>query len=169
MFPDRPLVKHRIRDFVWQPAQLGYLQIMAVSGSKSIDIEAPPAAVLDVIADIDAMPSWSSIHKSADVINRYDDGRPRQVRMSVSLMGISDDQIVEYSWSDNKVTWELVESSQQKSQSAEYRLTETETGTHVDFDMSVDLKIPVPGLLVKRGQKSVLEMATKGLRDQIVG
>jgi hypothetical protein len=54
-------------------------------------------------------------------------------------------------------------------QRAEYRLTETETGTHVDFEMTIDLKIPVPGLLVKRGQKTVLEMATKGLRDQVVG
>lgn len=142
---------------------------MAVSGSKSIDIEAPPAAVLDAIADVEGMPSWSSIHKSADVINRHDDGRPRQARMSVTLMGITDDQVVEYTWADNTVVWEMLESSQQKMQRAEYRLTETETGTHVEFEMTIDLKIPVPGLLVKRGQKTVLEMATKGLREQVVG
>lgn len=142
---------------------------MAVSGSKSIDIDAPPAAVLDAIADIDGMPSWSPIHNSVEVIDRHDDGRPKQVRMNVSLMGISDDQVVEYSWSGNTVKWELVESSQQKEQRAEYRLTETDAGTHVEFDMTVDLKIPVPGMLVKRGQKKVLETATKGLRDQIAG
>jgi hypothetical protein len=141
---------------------------MPVSGSKSIDIAVPPAAVLDAIADIEGMVSWSSIHQSAEVINRYDDGRPRQVRMTVKLMGISDDQIVEYTWSDNTVAWTLLESSQQKAQDAEYRLTETDNGTHVEFDMSLDLKIPVPGLLVKRGQKAVLETATKGLRDQLV-
>ncbi len=142
---------------------------MAVTGSKSIEIDAPPAAILDVIADIDRMPSWSPIHKSVEVIDRYDDGKPKQVRMTVSLMGISDDHVVEYKWSGNTVSWELVESSQQKSQQAEYRLTETENGTHVEFDITIDLKIPVPGMLVKRGQKKVLETATKGLRDQIVG
>ncbi|CAM3001161.1 polyketide cyclase/dehydrase/lipid transport protein [Williamsia muralis] len=140
---------------------------MAVSGSTSIDIDATPAQILDAIADVESMPSWSSIHKSVEVVDRHPDGRPKRVKMKASLLGISDDQVLDYTWSDTGVTWDLVESSQQKAQHAEYRLTETDKGTHVEFEMMLDPKAPVPGFIIKRGQKAILEMATKGLRDQV--
>jgi uncharacterized membrane protein len=142
---------------------------MAVSGNKSIDIDATPAAILDVIADVESMPSWSSIHKSVEVVDRHADGRPKRVKMKASLLGFSDDQVLDYTWSETGVTWDLVESSQQKAQHAEYRLTETGKGTHVEFEMMLDPKAPVPGFILKRGQKTVLETATKGLRDQVTG
>jgi uncharacterized membrane protein len=141
---------------------------MAVSDSKEIDIEADKSAVMDVIADLEALPSWSSIHKKVNVLERTDDGRPKRAEMTISLLGVNDDQVLEYSWSDDGVTWEMVESSQQKSQTAEYRLTEKDGKTHVYFEMTVDLKVPMPGFLVKKGTKSVLQTATEGLREQVV-
>ena len=138
---------------------------MAVSGSSSIDIAAPIADILDAIADLENYPSWSPIHKEVEVLERDDNGRPTKARMSASLMGIADEQVLTYEWSDSGVTWDLVESTQQKAQHAEYRLTETEDGTHVDFEMSLDPKIPVPGNLLETGQTSINETATTGLRD----
>ena len=65
---------------------------------------------------------------------------------------------------DEKVTWTLVESSQQKQQDGSYALTpNADGGTHIVFDLIVDPKIPVPGFLVKRAQKTALETASKGL------
>ena len=140
---------------------------MAVSGSSSIDIAAPIANILDAIADLENYPSWSPIHKEVEVLERDDSGRPTKARMSASLMGIADEQVLTYDWNDTGVTWDLVESTQQKAQHAEYRLTETENGTHVDFEMSLDPKIPVPGFLLKKGKKTIIEMATTGLKDQV--
>ncbi|GGG17027.1 cyclase [Rhodococcoides trifolii] len=141
---------------------------MAVSDSKEIDIEADKSAVLDVIADLEGLPSWSSIHKKVKVVERTDDGLPKRAEMTISLLGVNDDQVLEYTWSDDGVTWEMIESSQQKSQTAEYRLTEKDGKTHVFFEMTVDLKVPMPGFLVKKGTKSVLQTATEGLREQVV-
>lgn len=142
---------------------------MAVTGNKDVVIEADPAAVLDVLADVEGLPSWSPVHKKVEVVDRTDDGKPHRVKMAVSILGINDDQVVEYTWSDTRVTWDLLESSQQRSQHGEYTLTPTGKGTHVEFSLTVDPKIPLPGFLIKKGTKTVLEAATEGLRQQVVG
>lgn len=142
---------------------------MAVTGNREVDIEAEPSAILDVLADVEGLPSWSPVHKKVEVVDRFDDGKPHHVKMDVSILGINDEQVVEYTWSDTKVEWDLVEGSQQKSQHGEYNLTPTDKGTHVTFELTVDPKIPVPGFLVKKGTKTILEAATEGLRQQVVG
>ena len=36
---------------------------MAVRASREVVFEAPPEAILDALADIDSVPTWSSVHK----------------------------------------------------------------------------------------------------------
>ncbi|WP_037161483.1 SRPBCC family protein [Rhodococcoides fascians] len=142
---------------------------MAVTADTEVDIAAEPAAVLDVLMDVEGLPAWSPVHKKIEIIDRFDDGKPHHVKMSVSILGINDEQTVEYTWTDDKVVWDLVEGSQQKSQHGEYTLTPTDKGTHVTFSLTVDPKIPIPGFLVKKGTKTILAAATEGLRQQVVG
>lgn len=142
---------------------------MAVTADTEVDIAAEPAAVLDVLMDVEGLPAWSPVHKKIEIIDRFDDGKPHHVKMSVSILGINDEQTVEYTWADDKVVWDLVEGSQQKSQHGEYTLTPTDMGTHVTFSLTVDPKIPIPGFLVKKGTKTILAAATEGLRQQVVG
>ena len=59
-------------------------------------IAAPPDAILAVLADVEVLPSWSPVHKRVEVINTYPDGRPHHVRLTVRVMGISDEQLLEY-------------------------------------------------------------------------
>ena len=49
---------------------------MATSDSREVVIEASPEEILDVIADVESTPSWSSQYQSAEVLEGYDDGRP---------------------------------------------------------------------------------------------
>jgi len=142
---------------------------MAVTADTEVDIAAEPAAVLEVLMDVEGLPSWSPVHKKIEIIDRFDDGKPHHVKMAVSILGINDDQTVEYTWAENKVIWDLVEGSQQKSQHGEYTLTPTDKGTHVTFSLTVDPKIPIPGFLVKKGTKTILAAATEGLRQQVTG
>ena len=142
---------------------------MAVTGNREVEIEAEPSAIIDVLADVEGLPSWSPVHKKVEVVDRTDDGKPHHVKMDVSILGINDHQVIEYTWSENKVQWDLVESSQQKSQRGVYTLTPGDKGTHVEFELTIDPKVPVPGFLVKKGTKTVLEAATEGLRQQVVG
>lgn len=142
---------------------------MAVTVNKSVDIDADAAAVLEVLADVEGIPSWSPVHKKVEVVDRFEDGKPHHVKMQVSIIGVNDEQLVEYTWSDNEVSWTLVESTQQKAQDGRYTLTPKDGGTHVEFELTVDPKAPLPGFLVKKGTKTILEAATEGLRQQVVG
>ena len=137
---------------------------MAVSGVKEFEIKADPATVMQAVAAVDRLPEWSSAHKKITIESTHDDGRPHRVRMAVSILGINDEQVVDYTFEgDEKVTWTLVESGQQNQQEGSYVLTPTDSGTKVTFELTIDPKIPLPGFLVKKAQKTALETASKGL------
>ena len=44
----------------------------------------------------------------AEVLESYPDGRPKQVKMQVKTVGITDDLVVEYTWTDPSASWTLL-------------------------------------------------------------
>ena len=141
---------------------------MAVNDSREVVIEATPKEILDVIADVDSAPSWSPQYQSAEVLERYKDGRPKRVKMKIKTAGISDDLEVEYTWTDNTAGWTLIKAGQLKAQDATYTLTPSGDKTKVRFDLKVDPSIPIPGFIMKRAIKGAMETATDGLRKQVL-
>ena len=141
---------------------------MAISDSREVVIEATPEEILDVIADVEANPTWSPQYQSAEILETYDDGRPKQVKMTIKAAGLTDDQVIEYTWTDTSVSWTLVSAGQLKAQDAKYTLTPDGDKTKVRFDMKVDLSVPMPGFVLKRALKGGMETATDGLRKQVL-
>ena len=141
---------------------------MALKESRDIVIEASPEEILDVIADFEAMPEWSEPHQSAEILDTGDDGRPRQVKMKVKVAGITDEQVVAYTWGDNVVSWKLVSSSQQKAQDGKYTLVPQDNGTLVKFELLADPNVPLPGFVLKRAVKGTIDSATKALRERVL-
>jgi len=142
---------------------------MAVRTSSAIVIEAQPAAILDALADIDGVASRSSLHKDAEVLDRYADGRPHHVKATVKIMGISDREILEYHWGDDWVVWDAAQTFQQRGQHGEYNLTPVGEGrTRVRFDLILDLAAPFPDFMVKRAKKLVLDVALENLRERVM-
>jgi ribosome-associated toxin RatA of RatAB toxin-antitoxin module len=141
---------------------------MAVTDRREVVIEATPAEILDVIADVESTPSWSPQYQRAEILESYPDGRPKQVKMTVKAAGLTDEQVIEYTWTDSSVNWTLVSSGQLKAQDAAYTLTPSGEKTRVAFDMLIDLAIPMPGFLLKRTLKGGMETATDGLRKQVL-
>jgi hypothetical protein len=142
---------------------------MAVRASREVVFEAPPEAILDALADIDEVPTWSSVHKHAEVLDRHPDGRPRKVKATLKIMGITDKEVLEYHWGPRWMVWDAVDTFQQRGQHGEYNLTpEGEDKTRVRFDIILDLTAPVPEFLIKRAKKIVLDVATESLRKQVM-
>jgi len=144
---------------------------MAIKESREIVIEASPEEILDVIADFEAMPRWSGPHQSAEVLEIGDDGRPSQVKMKVKTAGITDEQVVAYRWDGNEVSWSLVSSAQQKSQDGKYTLVPKGSkgeATLVNFEVSVDPNVPLPGFVLKRAVKGSMDAATQELRKRVL-
>ena len=144
---------------------------MAIEESREIVIEARPEEILDVIADVEAMPEWSGPHQSAEVLETGDDGRPSQVKMKVKVAGITDEEVVAYTWSGNEVSWTLVSSAQQRSQDGGYKLTPKGPkgeATLVKFEITVDPRVPLPGFVLKRAVKGTVDSATQELRNRVL-
>jgi len=141
---------------------------MAVTDSREVVIEATPEEILDVIADVGNVPTWSPQYQSSEVLSTYDDGRPKRVMMTVKAAGITDQMEVEYTWTGNNAGWRLIKSGQLKKQEATYTLTPAGDTTTVRFELTVDPSIPIPGFILKRTLKGGLATATDGLRTQVL-
>ncbi|MGK2852895.1 MAG: SRPBCC family protein [Microbacteriaceae bacterium] len=146
---------------------------MATSVSREVVIEASPEEILAVVADVESTPTWSPQYQKAEVVDRDADGRPHRVIQTIKTVGISDQLTIDYTWEENKVSWVLVKATQLKSQNCSYTLTPQgdtagSPATKVRFDMTIDLSIPLPGFLLKQVTKGAVDVATNGLRKQVL-
>ncbi len=141
---------------------------MAVTESREVVIEATPDEIMDVLFDLEGLTEWSSVHKQVDILERDGEGRPTTSRQVVKLVGVSDEQELAYTVHDDGVSWTLVSAKQQRAQEGRYTLTPEGDSTRVRFELTVDLLVPVPGFLIKKGTKSLMDTATEGLRKRVL-
>lgn len=140
---------------------------MAVRASREILFDASPEAILDALADIDEVPTWSTLHRTAEVVDRHPDGRPHHVRATVKIMGITDREMLEYHWGDDWMVWDAQDTFQQRGQHGEYKLIREGDRTRVRFDLFIDLVAPIPEFLLRRAKAMVLDAAVDRLRTRV--
>ena len=140
---------------------------MADHANESITIKAKPAAIMGVIADFPAYTDWAGPVRRIEVLETGDDGRAKQVEFHVEIMGLSDTYVNEYEWDgDTHVTWTMVSGKSLKSQVGTYDLEQAGSATKVTYDLTVDVGIPVPGLIRRRIQSKIVDTALKDLKKR---
>lgn len=136
--------------------------------TATIDIDATPGEILDVLADLEHYPTWSSVHRRARIQDVDTHGRPKRATMTVSAAGLSDEQVLDYSWKTNSVSWTLVSSGQQKNQRGRYVITKDgQQHSHVQYELTIDPIFPVPGIIVRRVMGRAVSAATEGLKRRV--
>ncbi|CCH73007.1 Cyclase/dehydrase [Nostocoides australiense Ben110] len=145
---------------------------MADSTESSIIIEADPGAVIDVIADLEAYPEWAGEMKATEILAEDGDGWPDRVRITLDAGVIKDTYTLDYDWDiaedgTGSVSWTLVEASVLKAMDGTYTLNAIDEGTRVDYELMVDLKIPVLGMLKRKAEKVIIETALKELKKRV--
>jgi hypothetical protein len=136
--------------------------------SATIDVQATPAEILAVIADVPAYPDWSAVHKWASVDSTFPDGRPRRASMGVSAAGLTDSQVLDYKWSAHGVSWSLAKPTlPQKEQHGSYSITVGAGVSHVHCELHIDPAIPLPGLILRQIMKKALKAGTDGLKQRV--
>jgi ribosome-associated toxin RatA of RatAB toxin-antitoxin module len=141
---------------------------MAITESRDIVIEATPDEIMDILVDLESLTEWSSAHQKVEVLERDDEGRPSKSRQVVKVVGVSDEQVLDYTVHDDGVSWTLVSSKQQRAQNGHYKLTPDGDATKVHFELTLDPLVPLPGFLIRRGVKGLMDTATDGLRKQVL-
>jgi ribosome-associated toxin RatA of RatAB toxin-antitoxin module len=142
---------------------------MADQTTSSIVIGAAPPAVMSVIADFPAYPTWAKGVTVADVVSEFPNGRAEQVFFSLDVSPIRDEYTLEYIWSgDDHVTWTLVEGKMLRALDGAYVLTDLGDGsTDVTYRLALDVSIPLIGMLKRKGEKILIDTALRGLKKRV--
>jgi ribosome-associated toxin RatA of RatAB toxin-antitoxin module len=138
------------------------------STSSTATVAAPRARVMAVIADFAAYPQWVTAIQSAEVTEAGPDGRASRVRFSLDAGVIKDTYILSYTWDgDSAVQWQLAEpGSVLTVMDGAYRLAGDSGATTVRYDLTVELRIPLPGILKRRAEKAITDAALRGLKTR---
>ncbi|GJO10002.1 cyclase [Mycobacterium marinum] len=143
---------------------------MAIQASGEIVIDAPPEVIMEALADMGAVPSWSVVHKRVEVVDNYPDGRPHHVRVTIKVTGIADTELLEYHWGPDWMVWDAQRTVQQHGQHGEYNLRrEADNKTRVRFSITVEPSAPLPEFWVNRARRKILHSALEGLRKRVMG
>jgi carbon monoxide dehydrogenase subunit G len=134
-----------------------------------ISIDADPAEVMGVIADFEAYPDWSDVDR-VEVLARDRRGRGTEVAYEVSMMGLSASYTLAYKYrpGNSGVSWTTARAEGAvKDIRGEYLLEDDDGKTRVTYRLAVDLAIPAPGLMRRRGARRVVEGALLGLKRRV--
>ena len=141
---------------------------MADQSTQSIVIEAPASDVMAVIADFPSYPQWVAAAKTVEVQETGADGRARRVHFVLDAGAVKDDYVLEYTWDgDRAVSWELVQGQMQKRQEGSYTLEETDGRTEVTYRITIDLSIPMLGMIKRKAEKVIIDRALAGLKKRV--
>ena len=142
---------------------------MADQTTSSIVIDAPPSAVMDVIADFPAYPTWAKGVATADVVVRVP-GRPRREGL-LQARRVADQGRVHPGLRlvrRRAGTWTLDEGKMLKALDGAYILTDLGNGsTDVTYRLALDVSIPLIGMLKRKGEKILIDAALKGLKKRV--
>lgn len=147
---------------------------MADSTTSSIDISAPPGVVLDVIADFEAYPDWAHQFSRVTLLSEHGDGWADHVEYVLDAGVIRDTYVLGYDWDGvtddgtGLLTWSLVRAEHVlKGLNGSYRLQGAPGGgTSVTYSLTVDLKIPMIGMLKRKAEKVIVTTALTELQKR---
>lgn len=145
---------------------------MADSTRSSIVVDAPAGDVLDIIADLEAYPEWIKEFTRVDILTEDGDGWPDTAEFSLDAGPIKDTYTLDYTWEvddsgQGVASWTLLQGTVLKAMDGSYTLTTTaEGGTEVVYELTVDVKVPMLGMLKRKAEKVIVDSALRDLKKR---
>jgi uncharacterized protein YndB with AHSA1/START domain len=135
------------------------MQTMAETATETITIAAPRDQVWQIATDLERYPQWAHDVKDVVITSRDEAGRPEQVEFRTSALGRSTHYTLRYDYSEapGVLAWTMVKGDIQRSIEGAYRFTPTtDGGTTVQYDLSIELVVPLPGFVKRRAERRIL-------------
>jgi ribosome-associated toxin RatA of RatAB toxin-antitoxin module len=147
---------------------------MADRTESSIVVKAQPGEVLDVIADFEAYPDWTGAVREARVLESGELGWAQAVQFTLDAGALRDTYTLKYDWDFDEngvgaVTWRLVEGNILKAMDGRYRLQTSAEGTEVTYTLTVEVKMPMLGMLRRKAEKAIIDTALHELKRRVEG
>ena len=108
------------------------------------------------------------------VISEDGDGWADQVEFTLNAGAIKDTYVLEYDWDVSEdgtgvVSWTLVSAQMLKAMNGSYTLEANSAGTEITYRLSVNVKIPMLGMLKRKAEKVIMDTALKELKKRVEG
>lgn len=137
-------------------------ETMVVAGS--------PERCLAVVADVEAYPSWVAELKEVQVLERDSEGRAAVVHFRAGAFGRSTSYVLAYDWSraPEEVSWIQKEGDLTNRLDGRYRFVPRGDGTtEVRYELTVELRVPIPGFVKRRAEGHILHAAVRDLKSRV--
>jgi hypothetical protein len=141
---------------------------MSDHATEKTTIASDAAAIRAVLLDFPRYPEWVRDLKEVEVLGSDDEGRASAVRFRAAAMGRSTSYTLQYDYpSDEVIAWTLVEGDIMRTLDGHYTLTRNGPATDVDYELEVELKLPLPGFVKRRSQGRIMHAALRDLKDRV--
>jgi len=138
--------------------------------THSIHVDAPPADVLAVIADVAEYPAWADGIRHAEVLEVDATGRPARAEFRLESGPFRDEYELAYTWSDAEVRWTLVRASLLTAMDGAYTVhPDADGGSAVSYRLTVDLNVPLLGMIKRKAERTVIDTALRDLKKRVEG
>jgi ribosome-associated toxin RatA of RatAB toxin-antitoxin module len=136
---------------------------------EHIVVAAPPERCFEVATDFERYPLWAKDVKHIEVLGRDEQGRGKTVEFRVAGLGRSIHYILEYDYAeaDRAFSWRLVEGDVLRRLDGRYGFEPENGGTRVTYDLSVEIAIPMPGIIKRRAAGMIMGTALRELKKEV--
>jgi uncharacterized protein YndB with AHSA1/START domain len=147
---------------------------MSDKARETVVIHAPVDTCFATLVDFERYPEWAGDLKQAEVVEHDADGNAVVVEFRAAAMGRSTTYRLRYDHSDapHRLSWVLESGDLQRELDGAYSLRpsdEEEGSTEVEYELSVDLFLPIPGFVKRRAEARILRTALTDLTALIEG
>jgi hypothetical protein len=134
---------------------------MAESATQTVTVSASPERCWEIILDFPAYPQWAKDVKQAVVAERDEQGRATEVEFKASALGRSTHYTLHYDYSGapEQLSWKLVRGDITRAIDGTYKISPSTTesgGTHIVYELSIELVVPLPGFVKRRAEVRIL-------------
>lgn len=141
---------------------------MADRVTETTTVAASPEEIRAVLVDFERYPEWAIDLKAVEMLERDDEGQPVVVRFRAGGMGRSTSYTLRYDLSDPaKVAWKLIDGDITRKLDGQYVLRPVDGGTAVDYELEVELIVPLPGFVKRRTQGRIMHTALGELKARV--
>ena len=141
---------------------------MADEAHERTTVAAAPDRCYAVAIDFGRYPDWARDVKQVDVLERDDEGRGAKVEYRVAGLGQSIRYVLAYDYGEapGAFSWQLVESDKLRRLDGRYAFEPDGDGTRVTYDLTIDVAIPLPGLIKRQAARMIIGNALRELKRE---
>ena len=143
---------------------------MSEKSTATVLIDAPLADVQEALFAVGAYPEWLSSVKKSEVLESDTSGRVLKAKLSIDAGMMKDRVTLDYDWSGAplSLSFSMDEADLLTQMDGTYILKSIdEDTTQVTYELTVAVSLPVPSMMITKGQQQIIDAALKELASKV--